>query len=180
MPSFILVHPTVWPQYTNVRDRQTEQTDRQRSDRIGRAVLQTVARKRWQKFNVSMVGISVLVWTRPTTKLIMFIHRNDKTRAQQLLRWATVWPQQTWAEKCGGLLWGLGPHLTQCGLGRGLPLYQVASWSIQTFGHNCRNANHVPSRRNTLTDYFIPSLVVETFTVRVHWVTARYKLKLSK
>jgi len=26
-----------------------------------------------------------------------------------------------------GLLWGLGPHLTQCGLGRGLPLYQVAS-----------------------------------------------------
>ena len=31
---------------------------------------------------------------------------------------------------------GLGPHLTQCGLGRGLPLYQVASCSIQPFGHN--------------------------------------------
>jgi len=30
----------------------------------------------------------------------------------------------------------LGPHLTQCSLGRGLPLYQVASWSIQPFGHN--------------------------------------------
>jgi len=35
----------------------------------------------------------------------------------------------------------LGPHLTQChltecGLGRGLLLYQVASWSIQPFGHN--------------------------------------------
>jgi len=30
----------------------------------------------------------------------------------------------------------LGPHLTQCGLGRGLPLYQVTSWSIQLFGHN--------------------------------------------
>jgi len=28
----------------------------------------------------------------------------------------------------------LGPHLTQCGLGRGLPTYQVASWSIQPFG----------------------------------------------
>jgi len=27
----------------------------------------------------------------------------------------------------------LGP---QCGLGRGLPLYEVASWSIQPFGHN--------------------------------------------
>ena len=40
---------------------------------------------------------------------------------------------------CGGL----GSHLTQCGLGRGLPLYQVASWSIQPFGHNCRNATLV-------------------------------------
>jgi len=34
MPSFILIHPTVWPQYTNVTDRthkQTEQTDRQKT-----------------------------------------------------------------------------------------------------------------------------------------------------
>ena len=38
--SGILIHPTVWPQYTNVTDRQ----DRQRSDSIGRTVLQTVAR----------------------------------------------------------------------------------------------------------------------------------------
>ena len=30
----------------------------------------------------------------------------------------------------------LGPHLTQCRLGRGLPPYQVASWSTQPFGHN--------------------------------------------
>jgi len=37
-------------------------------------------------------------------------------------------------------LWGreLGPHITQCRLGRGLPLYQVASWSIhqQTWAEN--------------------------------------------
>jgi len=26
--------------------------------------------------------------------------------------------------------------IAQCGLGRGLPTYQVASWSIQLFGHN--------------------------------------------
>ena len=42
--------------------------------------------------------------------------------------------------KSGGLLCPirgeLGPHLTQCGLGRGLPPYQVASWSIEPFGHN--------------------------------------------
>ena len=32
----------------------------------------------------------------------------------------------------------LGPHLTQCcpGQGQGLPSYQVASWSMQPFGHN--------------------------------------------
>jgi len=28
MPSFILFHPTVWLQYTNVTDRQDRQTDR--------------------------------------------------------------------------------------------------------------------------------------------------------
>jgi len=40
-----------------------------------------------------------------------------------------VWPQQTRAENWGGavpLFKGeLGPHVTQCGLGRGLPQYQV-------------------------------------------------------
>ena len=46
---FILIHPTVWPQYTNVTDRtdRRERQDRQRSDGdgIGRTVLQTVAQK---------------------------------------------------------------------------------------------------------------------------------------
>jgi len=47
-----------------------------------------------------------------------------------------------WAKKRAGLLcpflWGqggLGFHLTQCRLGRGIPPYQVAYWSIQPFGH---------------------------------------------
>jgi len=44
MPSVILIHPTVWPQYTNVTDRQ-DRTDRQWSDSTGRTVLQTVAQK---------------------------------------------------------------------------------------------------------------------------------------
>ena len=41
MPSFILIHPTVWPQYTNVTDGQdrTGQTDRQQSHSIGQTVL---------------------------------------------------------------------------------------------------------------------------------------------
>jgi len=62
------------------------------------------------------------------------------TRAQQLLRWATVWPQQIWVKKWGAsvpLSMGeLGPYLTQCCLGRGLPPYQVEPWSIQPFGQN--------------------------------------------
>jgi len=37
----IVIRPTVWPQYTNVTDR----TDRQRTDSIGRTVLQTVNQK---------------------------------------------------------------------------------------------------------------------------------------
>jgi len=47
VPSFILIHPTVWPQYTNVTDRQ-DRTDRQtgqRSNSKGRTVLQTVVQK---------------------------------------------------------------------------------------------------------------------------------------
>jgi len=39
------------------------------------------------------------------------LHRATITTAQQLLRWATVWPQQTSAEKREGAAVGaLGPH----------------------------------------------------------------------
>jgi len=44
-----------------------------------------------------------------------------------------VWPQQTWTGNREGKL---GPHLTQCGRGQGLPPCQVSSWSIQPFDHN--------------------------------------------
>jgi len=44
VPSGILIDPTVWPQYTNVIDRQDRQ-DRHRSGSIRRTVLQTVAQK---------------------------------------------------------------------------------------------------------------------------------------
>jgi len=37
---------------------------------------------------------------------------------------------------CPFLVRKLDPHVTQCGLGRGLTSYQVASWSIQPFDHN--------------------------------------------
>jgi len=41
VPSGIVMRSTIWPQYTNVTDKQ----DIQRSDSIGRTILQTVAQK---------------------------------------------------------------------------------------------------------------------------------------
>jgi len=51
----------------------------------------------------------------------------DRARA----KWA-----QTWGAAVPIGTGELSPHLTQCGLGRGLPPYQAASWFIQPFGHN--------------------------------------------
>jgi len=59
MPSFILIHPIVWPQYTNVTDRQ----DRQWSDKIGRTVLQTVAQKLLDLFVEGLISAELLCVT---------------------------------------------------------------------------------------------------------------------
>jgi len=45
MPSFILIRATIWPQYTNVTDRQTDRQTGQRSDSIGPTVIQRVHEK---------------------------------------------------------------------------------------------------------------------------------------
>jgi len=47
---------------------------------------------------------------------------------------------------------GVGPHLTQCCLGRGLPPYQVASSSIQLFGHN----RHMPKIGGLFRGNWVP------------------------
>jgi len=54
------------------------------------------------------------------------------------MKWAAAMPLSTGGKghsRSPGLL-APGLHLTQCGLGRGLPPYQVAFWSIQAFGQN--------------------------------------------
>jgi len=43
----------------------------------------------------------------------------------------------------------LGPHLTQCGQGRGLPACQVSSWSFQPFGHSARTSQTDRQDRQT-------------------------------
>jgi len=45
MPSFIVIRPTVWPQYTNVTDR-TDRQDGQRTDNIAGADAGFVTRGR--------------------------------------------------------------------------------------------------------------------------------------
>jgi len=76
MPSFILIHPTVWPQYTNVtgranrQDREDRQTG-QRSDSIRRTVF-TNGRP---KFTES-IEMSFGLWTRvgPTKPALGRVH----------------------------------------------------------------------------------------------------------
>jgi len=52
--SFIWIRPTVWPQYTNVTDIQVRTG--QRTDSIGRTVLQTVAQKLFKFLFVAKAG----------------------------------------------------------------------------------------------------------------------------
>jgi len=64
---------------------------------------------------------------------------NNLTRAQQYWRWVTVTTIDMGRKEgghCAAFTQKLGPRLTQCGLGRGLLLYQMACSSIQPFGHN--------------------------------------------
>jgi len=52
---------------------------------------------------------------------------------------SSSWDGRPFGRKVGAALlpfWELGPHLTQYHLGRGLHPYQLASWSMQPFGHN--------------------------------------------
>jgi len=71
------------------------------------------------------------------------------SRLYYSVAWADVYPRTKWhlnpssrlvttdMNRCAPFGEGdLGPHLTQCGRGRGLPPCQVSSWSIKPFGHN--------------------------------------------
>ena len=66
-PSFILIRPTIWPQYSNVTDR-TGQTG-QRSDGIGRTVFGRPFVKRFALCHRSVVCLSVL-----TCVSVTFVH----------------------------------------------------------------------------------------------------------
>jgi len=62
------------------------------------------------------------------------------------------------------VLLSLGPHLIQCRLGRGLPAYHVASWSIQPFGHNTPTSqrDRTDRQRSDSTGWTVLQTVVQT------------------
>ena len=69
---------------------------------------------------------------------------------------------------------GNASNTVQCGLHGGLLPYQVASSSIQPFGHNSVGC-HSPSRKISTNCYFVG----EMLTVTVRSDDARYLLKNS-
>jgi len=78
VPSFILIHPTVWPQYANITNR----SDRTTVDSIGRTVLQTVTQKLMRITPTVLVNSqhlpANLLDTVPESKLLSFrpnVHR---------------------------------------------------------------------------------------------------------
>ena len=87
---------------------------------------------------VAVAAIAVACWC----SLSLYYKGRARNKLQQALNSSRDW-RQFGHNRHGWKVWGLcpflgvaGPHLTQCGLGQGLPSYQVASWSIQPFGHN--------------------------------------------
>jgi len=74
IPSGILIHPTVCPQYANVTYRQRDRQDRQRPDMTGRNVLQTVAQKHKRGNGVEVqCGLHISernIWTQMLTTVV--------------------------------------------------------------------------------------------------------------
>jgi len=68
MPSFILIHPSVWSQYTNV----TDSTDRQRSDSIGRTVFSERGTLVYVSYMLSPVRLSSVTFVRRTQAVQIF------------------------------------------------------------------------------------------------------------
>ena len=77
--------------------------------------------------------LSTILFTR-TSHIYVISEYKCSAVAEIGDRLATV--EMGWKLAGRAPLGAAGPYLTQCRLGRCLPPYQVASWSIQPFGHN--------------------------------------------
>ena len=76
---------------------------------------------------------SAATWWKTTTRFALIKDNKSSAVGEMGDRLATIDMGRKWGR--AAVVAG-----SPCGLSQGLPLYQVASWSIQPFGHNCRNA----------------------------------------
>ena len=132
MPSFTLIHPTVWPQYTNVTDRQDRQTGQTTSDSIGRVPFYDLRKEGcYASFGGAAWSPSNTMWPRPRSTSVpsgILIHpavlaTTDRPKiggfvplggagSQSNMIHPAVWPQYM-GRKVGGaavplsLLWGV-------------------------------------------------------------------------
>jgi len=80
----------------------------------------------------------------------------------------------------------LGPHLTQYGLGRGLPPYQMAPWSIQPFGHNTPTlqADRQDRQRSDSIWRTVSQMVAQKKNIFLLWwwtlITLTFELNLDR
>ena len=88
------------------------------------------------------------------------------------------WPQLCGSKRGGGVLCPfrgpLGTRLIQCGLRRCLLPYQVASSSIQPFGHNSVGCQ--PPHRNISTNYYLLSCRNSYSNSTLRWCAVSSKL----
>jgi len=129
--NFILIHPIVWPQYTNIIDRQ----DRTTVDSIGRTVLQTVAQK------LMCITPTVIVNSQhlPANLLDAVLKSKLMSFTYIVLAeyWGLIYSYTAWAP--GPKYWGglepLGPH--EVGAYGVAALIRWVGWN--SYRHMCRS-----------------------------------------
>jgi len=145
VPCSVLIHPAVWSQWTW-------------AENWGGGSAPFLGRGSWSPCYTKSPGL------RPTS--IPRRHLNHPA----------IWTQQIWAVNWGLCPFGwaeVGPHLTQCDQGRGLPACQVSSWSMQLFGRNTAHQRHRQTDRRRSDkhcvkstgyhyEFIVPALIIGT------------------
>ena len=94
MPSFILIYPTVWPQYTNVT-LQTDRQDRQRSNSIWQTANRfTNIRPKVEEVNYLFQGGYVFVVVCLFVCLLAILHKNFQTGLDEIFRESWQWANE--------------------------------------------------------------------------------------
>jgi len=136
VPSFILIHPIIWPQCTNVTDRQ----DRQRSDSIGRTVLllQTVTQERLRVIPMVNSPSNRLIYYGNLLHLLMrMTDDNDNRPTPVFFVKSTVFGPTA-------------PCTDECEMWRGLYTVELSAPKFTFMLHRCSVSPPRPVKRKAL------------------------------